>query len=71
MNNAMFDPAFRSGDEPLQCDDGQRPGPLPGLCLAPHAPLLLQLAAPMFDDDYALDFGSAVHSRPRGLPGEV
>ncbi|KAG2449959.1 hypothetical protein HYH02_000063 [Chlamydomonas schloesseri] len=42
---------------------------LPGLCLAPHAPLVAQLAQPLYEDDYTQDFGSAVHGTPEAVYG--
>jgi hypothetical protein len=49
--NVIFDPLYRAGMADLECS-GPRIKPLPGLCLAPHAPLLTQLVQPLYDDDY-------------------
>ncbi|KXZ51096.1 hypothetical protein GPECTOR_14g79 [Gonium pectorale] len=68
LDNPLFDPLYRVGMTSLQCGD-PRAGPLPGLCLAPHAPMLAQLLQPLFDDDYGNDFGSAVHGEPEAMYG--
>ncbi|GLC49034.1 hypothetical protein PLESTB_000175300 [Pleodorina starrii] len=68
LDNVLFDPLYRAGMAPLECG-GPGPGPLPGLCLAPHAPLLTQLLQPLYDDDYANDFGTAVQGTPEAVYG--
>ncbi len=52
--NALFDPLYRAGLGPLPCGagGGRRVAGLPGLCLAPHAPLLAQVVQPLYEDDY-------------------
>ncbi|KAG2495162.1 hypothetical protein HYH03_006769 [Edaphochlamys debaryana] len=67
--NPIFDPLYRTGQLELECSDPDRPGPTPGLCLAPHAPLLIQLVQPLYDDDYVNDFGTAVYGTPEAVYG--